>query len=222
MSKANPDHWNSMPGNFDALNARELFESDNEWGIPTMRRTPVQDTPEWLAPYRTRIRSQNPLKGAYHFFLDDYRFESVWNRPKHTLSAIQQCPIVLSPDFSLYRDWPLMLQMWNTYRNRWCGAFWQAQGLTVIPTISWGTPDSYHFAFAGVQQNSVVAISTVGTNRDSLGEHYFIKGFQEMINRLSPSRVLCYGAAPVGDWEIDIITYPNRWRGIRDALKRRK
>ncbi len=35
-------------------------------------------------------------------------------------------------------------------------------GVTVIPTVSWSTPDSYPFAFAGIATGSVVAVSTVG------------------------------------------------------------
>lgn len=218
----NTKRWNSIPGNFDTLNARDLFESDNEWGIPLIRRTPLADTPAWLAPYRVRIRTNKPMTGATHFFLDDYRFESVWKRPRHALQAVKRLPYVLSPDFSLYRNWPLTLQLWNVYRNRWCGAFWQAQGLIVIPTISWSTPDSYQFCFTGVEQNSMIAISTVGTKRDFLGEHYFLSGFEQMIHRLSPSRVLCYGPAPSDVKGTDIITYPTRWQGIRKALKRSK
>lgn len=221
--KTDPNRWNSLPGSFDALNARQILYSDNEWGIPLIRGAPLRATPEWLAPYRTRIRSQKTLKGAYHFFLDDFRFESVWNRPNAALRAIQKVPIVLSPDFSLYRDWPLMLQMWNTYRNRWCGAWWQSQGVTVIPTVSWSTPESYEFCFAGIEQNSLVAIGTVGTNNNSTEKHLFLLGLHEMISRLQPSRILCYGPVPSEiKQEVEFITYPTRWKGIRYAAQSKR
>ena len=49
----------------------------------------------------------------------------------------------ITPDFSLYRDWPVMLQQWNVYHSRWVGRFWQEHGLRIIPTVNWSTPDSY-------------------------------------------------------------------------------
>lgn len=221
-STSPPNDWQSLPGNWDALHADECFPSDNPWGIPVIRRTTLDDTPTWLAPYRTVIRSKRPLDGATHFFLHDYRFETVWNRPRQTWSAVSQCPIALSPDFSLYRDWPLALQLWNTYRNRWCGAYWQSRGLTVIPTLTWSTPESYAFCFCGVERRSLVAISTLGVKLEQPAEYaWFIAGFREMVSRLDPSRVLCYGPAPREAHALaEILTYPTGWRGLRHAQRR--
>jgi hypothetical protein len=123
-------------------------------------------TPAWLVPYRQRIRVNEPLDdGAVHCFLDDYRFETVWTRPYKALSALRLYTTLLSPDFSLYREWPLTLQLWNVYRNRWCGRFWQSQGFRVIPTVSWSTAASYDFCFLGVPKRGVVAVSAVGVKQ---------------------------------------------------------
>jgi len=216
------DRWQSRPGNFDALNAAHLFPTDNEWGVPCLSAVPRSRLPRWLAPYRTRIRSQQPLHdGALHFFLDDYRFETVWNRPRQVLPALQGYATLLTPDFSLYRDWPRTLQIWNVYRNRWCGAFWQSLGYAVIPTISWGGASSFDFCFLGVPLRSFVAVSTVGLKLDQpWSYHLFLDGFQEMIRRLRPSAVLCYGSIPAACRQmIEVICYPTRWDGIRAARK---
>ncbi|MCB0078950.1 MAG: DUF4417 domain-containing protein [Anaerolineales bacterium] len=222
LSASPPNGWQTIPGNWDALHATQRFPSSNRWGIPTIQRTTLADTPAWLAPYRTVIRSQTPLRGATHFFLHDYRFETVWNRPQQTWSAVSQCPIALSPDFSLYRDWPLVLQLWNVHRNRWCGAYWQSCGLTVIPTLSWSTPESYEFCYCGVELHSLVAISTLGVKLDQAPEYaWFMAGFREMLARLEPSRVLCYGPAPRAAHALaDVVTYPTGWKGVRHARRR--
>ena len=193
----------------------------SRWNLPLIKRCDL--IPDWLIAYR-RPPPKRECIGATHFFLDDFRFESAWNRPHAALRAIQNVPIVLSPDFSLYRDWPLMLQMWNTYRNRWCGAWWQSQGVTVIPTVSWSTPESYEFCFAGVEQNSLVAIGTVGVNfKNSTEKHLFLSGVNEMIKRLQPSLILCYGPAPPEiEPNVELITYPTRWKGIRHAWGKKK
>ncbi|MBE2225412.1 MAG: DUF4417 domain-containing protein, partial [Anaerolineae bacterium] len=101
--------WHDVPGSFDALHAQWLFPSSNQYGIPDLVHTSIDRIPAWLVPYRQRIRANEPLDdGSIHFFLDDYRFETVWNRPLKALEALAPYQMVLTPDFSLYRDWPLM------------------------------------------------------------------------------------------------------------------
>jgi hypothetical protein len=215
--------WQSKPGSFDALHAAQIFPSDNGYGIPALQHTPVSRIPAWLVPYRQRIRSNEPPDdGAIHFFTDDYRFETVWNRPCKTLEALVPYRMVLTPDFSLYRDWPLTLQLWNTYRNRWCGRFWQEQGFTVIPTISWSTAESFDFCFLSVPRRSMVAVSAVGVNlADPLEYRLFVDGFGEMMQRLEPWRVLSYGRLPaICNQMVEVVTYPTRWTNIRAARRR--
>jgi hypothetical protein len=176
--------------------------------------------PRWLVPYRTRIRSQCDLDdGAVHFFLDDYRFETVWSRPRKALQALALYKTLLTPDFSLYRDWPLGLQIFNVYRNRWCGAFWQRQGFTIIPTVSWSTSESFDFCFLGLPQRGVLAVSTLGLRLERPLEYQlFLDGFREMVQRLRPSLVLCYGRAPAVCHRLsEVIPYPTRWSNIRAA-----
>lgn len=74
-----------------------------------------------------------------HFFLDDYKFDEVWNAPENQLEKLAQYRQVMSPDFSVHTNMPLALQLYNVFRSRWCAAFWQYNKLTVIPTITWAT-----------------------------------------------------------------------------------
>ena len=129
---------------------------------------------------------------------------------------------LLSPDFSLYREWPLTLQLWNVYRNRWCGRFWQSQGFRVIPTVSWSTAASYDFCFLGIPRRGAVAVSAVGVRQqDPVARQLFVDGFREMVARLEPVLVLSYGRLPAPCSElVETICYPTRWAGIRRARKR--
>ena len=210
--KTDPNRWNSLPGSFDALNARSILYSNNEWGIPEMKNAPLSALPKWLAPYRTRFRTKRALnfhQGCYHFFISDYEMRCVWERPQVAIKFMQKLPVVLSPNFSLGQK-EKAEQLFAVYRNRWCGAWWQLQSMTVIPTISWSGPESYEFCFAGVESGGVVAIS--GRNC-----RQFPAGFDEMISRLSPSQILCLGEPPgmlrhasVSTPEITV--YPEKWR----------
>ncbi len=212
--ESKPLHWHG-----DAVHAGQLFPSDNPYGIPTLQHAPIARIPIWLVPYRTRVRSDHPLTGgAVHFFIDDYRFDTTWSKPRKTLNYLEQFDTLLTPDFSLYRNWPLAIQMWNTYRNRWCGAYWQSLGFTVIPTVSWSTSESYAFAFCGIPQRSLVALSTIGVKR-GMSHPLFMAGFREMVQRLNPSVVLCYGQ-PNPDMErLAAVKVYDYWRGLRHARR---
>lgn len=211
-----------MPGSIDRLNAAHLFASDNLLGIPSLPHVPLTAVPDWLAPYRTRLYTDKPLDdGACHFFLDDYRFESVWTRPQKALTHLRQYATLLTPDFSLYREWPLTLQQFNVYRNRWCGAFWDDLGFTVIPTVGWSTASSYDFCFLGIPPYSVVAVSAIGI-RQPAARQWFMDGFKEMLTCLKPSCVLAYGRLPTACYELaDIRPYPTRWEGLHRARRQK-
>ncbi len=213
-------NWKTIPGSFDALHSAQLFPTDsNPWDIPLLRHAPIAYMPAWLVPYRTRVRRKDGTAGgAVHFFLDDYRFESVWRRPAKGLQALGRYTTVLTPDFSLYADYPLALQLWNTYRSRWCGAYWQHRGFQVIPTLSWSTPDSYAFCFSGVPRRSLIAISTVGVRQQD--QALFSQGYRELIDRLCPSRVLCYGKLPPNLEQLtEVKYYQPQTEGLRSPAE---
>ena len=199
----------------DPIADKALYSSDNLYGIPNLRHTSLSAVPDWLIPYRTRIRPQQSVEaGAVHFFLFDAIFESVWNCPSKSGRYLQRFKTLLSPDFSLNPEMPLALQIYNVYRNRWCAVNWQRQGYTVIPSIGWSKPASYEFCFLGIPQNTVVALTTLGSRRQ---KQVFLHGFDAMIERLNPSLVLVYGK-PFPEMErVTLKLYPNRWEGIRQA-----
>mgnify|MGYP006350106833 FL=1 len=205
--------WAQMPGNWDRLNTRALFPSTNPWGIPDLPAADVE--PAQLVPYNARHAIARSTPGdAVHFFLDDYRFETVWSKPERGLSRCATVGAALTPDFSLWTTMPLAMQLWQVYRSRWCGAWLRHHAVTVIPTVSWSTPDSYPFAFAGITPGSVVAVSTVGVVRDQQARDLFADGYTAMLDHLHPTTVLIYGTAPtcpVGDTPVRV--YPTRWAG---------
>ena len=128
-----------------------------------------------------------------HFFIDDYQFERLWQRPGAYLDVLKPYKCVLTPDFSLYMDMPDAMQQWNRYRSAALGWYWAQQGITVVPTLSWAQPSSYRFCFNGIPKHSTVATSTVGVARDKDAQKVWHEGMREAMKRLEPSRVLLYG-----------------------------
>ena len=105
-----------------------------------------------------------------HFFIDDYQFQRVWNQPDRYIAPLKRFQCVLTPDFSTYMDMPEAMKIYNVFRSRLIGAYWQACGLKVIPTLQWAGPESFPYCFSGIPNNSTVAVSTVGTNDNPRAE----------------------------------------------------
>jgi hypothetical protein len=120
---------------------------------------------------------------------------------------------VLTPDFSIYRDWPLALKLFNIYRDRWCGCLWHEAGFSVIPSVSWGTADTFDFCFLGLPVHSLLAVSRVGIPLDNpFDRRLFVAGYREMARRLSPTTVLAYGDIPAELHDLaPVVTYPTFW-----------
>src|SRR5262245_29074951 len=54
------------------------------------------------------------------FYLQDEKLEPLWRHPDHYADVFLRAGVasVLEVDFSLWRDAPLVEQLWNTYRSR--------------------------------------------------------------------------------------------------------
>lgn len=147
---------------------------------------------------------------AVHFFIDDYQFERLWRQPEKYLPVLKRFPCVMSPDFSLFADMPLPLQIFNTYRNRLIGRWLQEHGVPVIPTVSWSDMRSYPFCFDGISVGSTVAISTMGTRKNEYSRHLWERGATAMAERLQPSKVLVYGQrVPFDFGGAEVVYYSN-------------
>ena len=108
---------------------------------------------------KTHLEDQNHLDRMVHFFLYDYRFERVWKNPDSDLERLSRYRAVLSPDFSMYLEMAPVIQLYNTFRNRWCGAYWASKGMRVIPTVNWGDESTFDFCFEGIIQCIIGQIS---------------------------------------------------------------
>ena len=143
-----------------------------------------------------------------HFYIDDYQFERVWSYPEKYLPVLQEYDCIISPDFSLYVDMPTPMKIWNTYRNRFLGAYYQKKGLKVIPNVRWDGEDTYQFAFAGIPKGSIIACSTVSLKTEF--QDRFVYGMEECIKRIEPEKILIYGGMiDFNSHGIETICYDN-------------
>ena len=99
---------------------------------------------------------------------------------------------------------PKALKIYNIYRNRWCGRFWQDNGVNVIPTVTWSDEDSLEYCLDGIPKHSTIAISTMGEGR--WGKWKSLKSYWNyVIDTLEPKTILLYGKDLSNDLSGNII-----------------
>ena len=171
------------------------FAGVGEYDIPQIICVDDVQVKEWI-PFNYVLTCKEPQEKGVHFFLDDYQFERVWNNIDKYTEVLQRFKAVMSPDFSMFTVNPKALQIYQHFRKHFIGAYWQANGLTVIPTINWADEKSFEWCFDGEPTNSIVAISTVGSMNSKANKEGFYKGYEEMKKQLHPKKILCYGTVP--------------------------
>ena len=170
-----------------------LLDGVGKYGIPEIAPSQKCDVTNWIGfNYVKSWESKADKSTGVHFFIDDYQFERVWNAPDKYLNVLSRYGCVLSPDFSTFPDFPLAVNLYNHYKKHWLAAYWQQHGINVIPSICWGGEDSYEWCFDGEPKNSIVAVSDVGNRRSKADLQGFLQGYNEMLKRLNPSKVLMY------------------------------
>lgn len=170
-----------------------MFEGAGEHDIPILEPVHIDNLESIpLQGFNFALGDPNPQDKAVHFFLHDYQFERVWKYPDRYTDVLSKFKFVLSPDFSPYSDMPKALQVYNIYRNRWCARYWQEQGLTVVPTVTWSDEYTFKICLDGIPKHSTIAISTMGEGRfanwKNLTSHWDI-----LLDTLEPDTILLYG-----------------------------
>ena len=199
-------------------------------------------TPEWAGKYDIPViepthtvgdkfsrfcdwrEVEDPSEYIAHFFYDDYKFIASWRDPDLYVDRLREYKAVISPNYSLYTDFPLAMQIMSCYRRNWMGADWEALGIGVVRGVIGGDGRSYEFCFDGIPEGGTVAVSTVGVKRDKdwngKDDSVFRQGYEEMMRRLHPETVLFYGDM-IDGIEGNIIRIPSFYEEKRGMLNER-
>lgn len=161
--------------------------------IPVIQ--PCHEVPNRLIPFSKAVGSKDHDQWV-HFYEFDYLFERLWRDPRRYLPVLKRFNGVILPDFSLYRDMPLVMQLWNVYRSRAIGCWLQQNGIRVIVNVRWGDRRTHRVCCDGVSRGCTIAVGTVGTLGDAEDRAYFVEGLAYVVKRLRPKTIVVYGTAP--------------------------
>lgn len=152
------------------------------------------EIPLSLTPYS--MKDTGNKNGAVHFYIDDYRFTGMytWNHLAQFTEKVAPYNMVIAPDFSLYLDQSLALNIFQLYQNRVVSVYWQNLGLQVIPSVSWGNADSFEYCFDGLPQYSILSMGGLGNSHHESMIELWEYGVHLTIERLHPIALIIYGA----------------------------
>lgn len=169
---------------------RNEYQMVGKYNIPLIKKQQIDyNRIEFISYTNTKLNDEQNKHKTVHFFTHDWLFDKVYDKAYEVSEKLSQYYALLSPDFSMFIDMPLALQINSVFKNRWCGAYWQSLGLKVIPTISWGDVRSFDFCFDGIEEGSTVAVCTYYREND---EESFMLGYNKMLNVIKPQTIICY------------------------------
>lgn len=171
------------------------FDTVGEYGIPVIQPIHLEQKYLWLR-FNQSLTEKKKSEFGVHFYIDDYLFERAWHDPSRYALFLRQFPVVTSPDFSMFRDWPKAVCVYNHWRKHQLAAYWQKCGIPVVPSIGWIDRDSYSWCFDGEPEGGTVSVSSVGTQRNKDARKMFIAGYNEMLTRLQPEKIIFFGMLP--------------------------
>jgi len=167
---------------------------EGPFGIPVIRPEVYEQTV--FFPFGNKNANYKRWDHGVHFFVSDYRFQGIWNNKERYRQMLTEYQAVMTPDFSLYTDWPKMVQVWNHYRKHVLGAWMQSIGCKVYPSIAWSDESSFEWCFDGEPHGATVCVSSVGTQRNRDAKRMFLIGYDRMMEVLEPETVLFHGTVP--------------------------
>lgn len=170
---------------------RNQFSGDGRYGIPLVKKKQMDLADLNLIACTNTVRDDDEyFDFGVHFFVDDVNFEDLYARPEESFDQYSQYRLCCTPDLSIYGEMQPWRQIESVAHSRWVGAWWQAHGMVVVPTVSWDGYASFDFCFDGIEEGCAVAIATYGCRQDRTR---FLRGYFTMLERIRPETVICYG-----------------------------
>ena len=130
-----PDEEPEKADFFDLMLGDRIYDSDNEFDIPTLRtdRQPENGLLLPFAGWGTDTRLKKGIQ-TYHFYVEDYRFTNIWNDPAKPLQS--GCSELVEPNLSLFDTTPVAYGLQLIYMKRWIARFWQECGARVYADLN--------------------------------------------------------------------------------------
>jgi hypothetical protein len=130
--------WDDLPDNLDSWAGSACkYDPDKDWPKPDQW---------WLYNWGIDSTSgmQDVSKVIVSFYAHDEYFDNWWWYPQRYTTKVLNSGIktIVTPDFSMRNENEgKAISLWQVYRQRWLGRYFQEAGLKVIPNVTWSWID---------------------------------------------------------------------------------
>lgn len=199
------------------LQIAEKVQTVKPFDLPILK--PLNEVPDNVISFNFCKSCKTPENHFVHFYIDDYQFERVWKRPKHYATILGRFKGIIAPDYSTYSNMPVAQQIFQVYKSRLIGAYFQSLGYKVIPNVSWSNETSLEWTLKGLPKHSTIALSTNGClNKETIDN--FIKCYKKAIAELEPTTIIIIGEVPAEIQSKNIVQFNNRINHLRKLTKK--
>ncbi len=156
----------------------------------------------------------------FHFFQYDYQFNRYWSHPDIYVPFLLKIGQGIGPDFSMYLGMHPAEAIINCCRNRLMVFYMQKKGLVIIPNVCFGDEQTLAWAFDGLPEHSVLALTSQGCMKNNIAKRSLLNGIHELVRKKHPEMLYVYGNFPEQwrdkfDVEIrTLLTFSSKWRRI--------
>lgn len=202
------------------LDSVEFLTVPGQFPIPIVKKVAPFGLPTQALPF-SKALNKNQKNVMIVFYEPDTNFARILHNPKRYVEPLKKFSCVIGPDFSQKIGMNPFLRFSNDWWNKALTAFFQSQGVFMIPNVTWSDPSSYEYAFAGMPKHSVVAINCTGIKGNHAAMYLWRKGYEEALRILEPVLIIRYGDKMPGEREDISVYYDNiNLKNLRNGRKR--
>lgn len=192
----------------DILNDLEFVDSTAPFPMPKVQKVASFDLPSVATPFSKALNRVNK-DTLVVFYEPDTKFARILHNPKRYIEPLKKFTCVVGPDFSQKIGMNEFVCYSNNWWNKALTAFYQSQGVFMIPNVTWSGPTSYAYAFSGIPKHSVIAINCTGIKGNHAAMYLWRKGYEEALRVLEPILIIRYGDKMPGESEDISVYYEN-------------
>jgi len=182
--------------NFKAeLVENAYFTSEEEY--PILREEFIsKEIPKKIIPFDKSKEVKNRKDYYVCFYCADETFNKIYNYPKRYLKFLSTFAGVITPDWSIHEDLPIIKQKENMNKNLEFAYFLGNNGIPIIPNIRCGGNKVKEEYYKAIPKNIKIAVGTYGFIKSIKEQENFDAFIEEIIYYLDPCDIIVYGAMP--------------------------
>ena len=195
------------------------YEQEGELYLPKSKAVNITLPPRFVACDEAK-GIISPTLGIHHFVYDD-RLSSVWRNPLAHIKRYSHFCCTLGVDFSMFNEIEAIpISIMNLIKNRYMTCGFQQQGLTAIPTFSFGYPALEKYWYDGIPEESQVAVCNIiigKTRAERELRQYAIEG---LVRRKHPTTLIVYGRPLTFDPGVEVRFLEGKLSQIKRKTKK--